>query len=179
MGYGSLFRDSNEEPPSPFCEWPSPPRGRAINPLRWFIRVVRLDTGVYSMIRTKNPPRQALRLALSPKGACDMFATGLHSGIWGRALFRIIKSRITFRISYLRRIKFVTKKINFVNISYLLFPIFFPTPSPPQSLAALSPFQGACESFSKFILGFEGRTPPRHSANGPLPQGGVRIKLYP
>ena len=29
-GYGSLFKDSKEEPPSPFCEWPSPPRGRAM-----------------------------------------------------------------------------------------------------------------------------------------------------
>ena len=27
-----------KEPPSPFCEWPSPPRGRAINPLRRFIK---------------------------------------------------------------------------------------------------------------------------------------------
>ena len=30
VGYGSLFGDSSEEPPSPFYEWPSPPRGRAV-----------------------------------------------------------------------------------------------------------------------------------------------------
>ena len=57
LGYGSLFGDSSEEPPSPFYEWPSPPfRGRA-DGLREFIRRFEGRT-----------PLAILRMALSPNG---------------------------------------------------------------------------------------------------------------
>ena len=44
---------------------------------------------------------------------------------------------------------------------------------------ALSPFQGACNVFRKFIQRFERRTPLAKVNLGPLPQGGVRYSAPP
>ena len=151
---------------SPFqgaCEW-----------LREFIRRFERRTPLARLFAWPSPPRgRAVRYeaVFGDLGAC---VNSLRWFIKGRAIFRIIKFRINFRICYLRWIKFQLKKVNFVNISYLLFSISFSTPSPPQSLAALSPFQGACGWTTGVYSKIRKKNPPRHSANGTLPQGGVR-----
>ena len=196
MGYGSLFGNSNEEPPSPFCEWPSPPfRGRAICSLRGFtlgfggVRYVHYGAslgdsggvrlGYRSLFRDlkEEPPSPFCEWPSPPRGRAMGY----------RSLFKDSKEEPPSpfcewpsppRGRAMPFSKFI-EKVNFVNISYLLFSISFSTPSPPQSLAALSPFQGACGGLREFIRGFERRTPlailrmalsPKGACDSPLRQ---------
>ena len=93
-------------------------------------------------------------MALSPKGACVI----AHNKITDK-----------FRIYYLRRIKFVTKKVNFVNISYLLFPISFRPPRHLSPWRPSPPFRGRAmcyeaslgDSRGRALLRYAGSRPPR------------------
>ena len=95
-------------------------------------------------------------MARYSNGACDALGDCVQN--LGRALFRIIKLRINFRICYLRRIKLALEKINFVNISYLLFPISF---RPPRRLNPWrpSPLSGGVRTAGEVYSEDEGRTP--------------------
>ena len=133
--------------------------------------------GVYSKNRAKDPPRQALRLALSPKGACDGLRDFVR-GFRGRALFRIIKSRINFRISYLRQINLALKKSKFRQ--HFLFAISYFS-RPPRRLnpwRPSPPFRGRAVGYGTAVGDFYFKNPPRQALRLALsPKGACVIPL--
>ena len=92
----------------------------------------------------------------------------------GRALFRIIKLRINFRICYLRRIKLALEKINFVNISYLLFPISFRPPRRLSPWRPSPPFRGRAVGYGSLFRDLS-EEPPSPFYEWPSPTRGRAV----